>query len=77
MKKGKSGQTGVCVLGIAVFDHDAIEDLGWIQKLELGTAPRAFVAAEAAALILHVQQRVDTFAKTGIGNHFRKTTVWC
>ena len=53
VKKGKSRQNGGRAFGIGVFHHDAIEDLGGIQKFEPGTASRAFASAEAAVFMLH------------------------
>jgi hypothetical protein len=56
---GQRRQHGRRALGVRVLDHDAVEDLGRVEVLEVLAAAGALVAAEAAVAVLHDEHRVD------------------
>lgn len=70
-EEGEGGDDGGGAFRVVVLDHDAAEDLGGVEVLEVLGAAGGLVGGEAAGGVLHGEEGVDGVAEAGVGDEGR------
>lgn len=70
-EEGEGGDDGGGAFRVVVFDHDAAEDLGGVEVLEVLGAAGGLVGGEAAGGVLHGEEGVNGILDAGVGDEGR------